>query len=165
MNQPETQDPSNTPAMPPEPPTVSGKLVVLVMFAFAAGLVALLYLYWEMHTRPFRPLQYAINEMYPGCQPRVVGGRYKSHLRNTPNTLRIVITVKFDPQAPESAAQSEEIAQSLANLAVRHLNVFAYDVMEIHLVQPVPENEPRVWSRTASPEEWGLHPNESPPNS
>ena len=43
-------------------------------------------------------------------------------------------------------------------LATRHHDVFAYDILEIHLVQRVPENDDRHWSKSGSPAEWGLHP-------
>src|SRR5918994_583321 len=39
------------------PRLVSGKLVVIGMFAFGLFLTGLLFAYWDLHTRPFRPLQ------------------------------------------------------------------------------------------------------------
>lgn len=131
------------------------------MFAFGSLLTASLYIYWDLHTRPFRSLQIAIKEAFPEVTPRVIGGVHKSHRPDNPKTLRVMLYVKFDPEAKESEARREELAQKVAELANLHHNVFAYDVLEIHLVQRVPESDDRHWSKAASPTEWGLHP---PPN-
>jgi hypothetical protein len=126
------------------------------MFAFGALLTSALYLYWELHTRPFRPLQDAIAAEFPDFTPRVIGGRHKSHREAAPNTLRIVLLVDFNPNTELAAPRSGQIASRLAELAGRHQDVTRYDILEIHLVHRVPEAEDESWSRSASPAEWGL---------
>jgi hypothetical protein len=128
----------------------------VAMFAFGALLTSALYLYWELHTRPFRPLQDALVAEFPDFTPRVIGGRHKSHRAAAPNTLRIVLLVDFNPKAESAASRSEQIASRLAELAGQHHDVSAYDILEIHLVHRVPEAEDESWSRSASPAEWGL---------
>lgn len=82
----------------------SGSWMVIMMFVYAGLMVGAMYLYWIDYTRPYRPLQEAINAKHPNSMPRVVGGRHKSHREGSQPTLRIVVTVDFDPlQAPVAA--------------------------------------------------------------
>jgi hypothetical protein len=146
-------------AITPEEPVpagreVSGKLVVIGMFLFGLTMTGLMYLYWDLHTRPFRPLQEAINAAMPGSLPRVIGGRYKSHRDNSPNTLRIVVRVPFDPEAQENDAERNRIAKQLATLAAEHHDVRPYDEVEIHLVHRVAEQATQQWEVSHSPAEW-----------
>lgn len=68
-----------------------------MLFVYAGLMVGAMYLYWELYTRPFRPLQEAINAQYPNSMPRVIGGKHKSHREGSKPTLRVVVTVDFDP--------------------------------------------------------------------
>ncbi len=120
--------------------TLSGRKVVLGMIAFGIVMTGTMWLYWEAYTRPFRPLQYAINEVYPGSSPRVIGGEHKSHKAEYPSTLRIVIRVDFDPrEAPE--AVTEPYTSRLLKLTAQHVDLSAYEQIEVHLVHRVPEAE------------------------
>ncbi len=122
------------------PKTVSGRAVVLGMFAFGVVMTGALWGYWEFYTRPFRPLQYAINEAFPDSSPRVIGGEHKSHKQAFPSTLRIVIRVDFDP-ANAAEAVVKPYTSRLLELAAAHADLSAYEQVEIHLVHRVPEAE------------------------
>jgi hypothetical protein len=129
-------------ASEPEFRSLRGRNVVLGMLAFGVLMVLALWLYWEMYTRPFRPLQAAINAEFPGSSPRVVGGRPKSHQDDSPTLLRIIIRVDFDPQTADEAVLQEHVDR-LRALAGQHLDLSPYEVLEIHLIQRVPEEQTR----------------------
>jgi hypothetical protein len=135
---------------------VSGRAVVVAMFAFGGLLTSALYVYWDLHTRPFRPLQDAIANEFPEFTPRVIGGRHKSQRAVSPNTLRIVLMVNFNPKSQSAASRTEHIAARIADLAATHQDLSKYDILEIHLVHRVPESEDESWSRSGPPAEWGL---------
>ncbi|MGD9857154.1 MAG: hypothetical protein AB7U20_19585, partial [Planctomycetaceae bacterium] len=59
----------------------------------------------------------------------------------TPSTLRIVIQVAFDPNAAADSEIERQTSRLLA-LAAEHLDLSAYEKVEIHLVRRVPEAEP-----------------------
>lgn len=126
----------------PEFRTLGGRSVVLGMLGFGVLMVAAMWLYWEAYTRPFRPLQNAINAEYPGSSPRVIGGRHKSHKEGSPNLLRIVIYVDFDPETAEQSTLDEYV-ERLHTLAAEHLDLSGYDQLEIHLAQRLPEEKTR----------------------
>ena len=120
--------------------SIEGRKVVLGMFGFAILMTAALWIYWEAYTRPFRPLQYAINEAFPGSSPRVIGGEHKSHKDENPSTLRIVIRVDFNPQEAKDA-EVEPYTSRLLELAREHVDLSGYEQVEVHLVHRVPEAE------------------------
>lgn len=120
--------------------SIDGRKVVLGMFGFAILMTGALWVYWEAYTRPFRPLQYAINEAFPGSSPRVVGGEHKSHKDENPSTLRIVIRVDFNPQAATDA-EVEPYTSRLLGLAQEHVDLSDYERLEVHLIHRVPESE------------------------
>ena len=66
---------------------ISGRLVICCIFGFAITMIAVLYFYWKMHTGPFLPVQQALANEFPGCQPLVQGGQRKMH-KGTPKILR-----------------------------------------------------------------------------
>jgi len=149
--------------------------MVLIMFAFAFAMIGLMYLYWELHTRPFRPLQIAINARYPNSMPRVIGGKHKSHQPGSKTTLRIVIAVDFDPTEgiprPEGTKPEDEdrltvtdamvldprVEQayaSLLQLAKDTTDLTPYELIEIFLEHRRPEKRSRTLFATRSQEEW-----------
>ncbi len=133
-------------------PGVNGRYVVFGMFAFALLMVGALWLYWEMYTRPYRDLQNAIAAEFPGSSPRAVGGRHRSHETGSPKILRVIIWVDADPNADERA--STDIARRLAALAREHHDVTQYDLLEVVLMQRVPEAESPRWTLTRPIDEW-----------
>ena len=134
------------------PGTVSGRYVVIGMFLFGFAMVGALWLYWEMYTSPYRDLQNAINAEFPGSSPRAIGGKARSHEEGSPSILRIVIQVDYDPNTDE--ARSHDIAARLAELAQEHHDVTQYELLEIHLVERVPEDSSRQWSVSKPVKEW-----------
>ncbi len=93
--------------------TVSGKLVVGLMFAFGLLMIGTLYVYWYFHTGPFRPLQEAIARAIPKSSPRVIGGKHKSHQPGSKNRLRIIVQVAYDPRSEEHASERNALAKSI----------------------------------------------------
>ena len=141
---------------------VSGKLVVIGMFAFGMLLTAALYGYWELHTRPFRPLQEAIARTIPGSSPRVVGGRHKSHQTAAKNTLRIIVQVGYNPTEAKHESERDELARSILQLARAHHDVSPYELVELHLEHRLTERPSEVWSSIRTPAEWDVF---APPQS
>lgn len=130
----------------------TGRHVVLGMLLFGVAMVTALWLYWELYTRPFRPLQNAIHAEFPDSSPRVIGGKPKSHRADSPATLRIICRVYFDPES--ETLQSEEMAARLADLAAKHHDLSQYELLEIHLEERVPEQPSRHWSVSKPVTEW-----------
>lgn len=122
--------------------SLRGRTVVLGMIGFGVVMVFSMWLYWEMYTRPFRPLQTAINAEFPGSSPRVVGGRHKSHREGSAPLLRIVVRVEFDPNTADEPVLQQYVDR-LHALAREHLDLSQYEMLEIHLYQRVPEDETR----------------------
>ncbi len=136
-------------------PRVSGKLVVLGMVGFALLMTGLMIGYWEAYTRPFRDLQVAVNARFPGCGPRVIGGRHRSGRDGAPNTLRVLIYVDSDDFNPEEeSARRTEVVRELVDLASKHQDLESYDLLEIRLMQALPEKKWRRWDVARSPREW-----------
>lgn len=131
---------------PVHPPgTVPGKWVVVGMFGFAMLAVSLMYLYWDLHTAPFRPLQEALGREFPYSRPLVQGGRRKMH-KGTPSLLRIVMRIEFDPYLDERKTQA--FADEITAFAQEHHDVSQYDAIEVHLHWPEPESEIKQWTTT-----------------
>jgi hypothetical protein len=133
-------------------PTVSGRKVVAAMFGFGIVMVAALWIYWELYTRPFRRLQTAIAAEFPGSRPGIVGGRHKSHKEGSTQTLRITIWIEFDPTAETQRAQ--EYALRLVALAEHHEYLVDYEVLEIRLIQRVGDSDSRMWMDSRPVTEW-----------
>lgn len=134
-----------------------GKWTVAGMLIFGVTIVGALWLYWDSYTRPFRPLQAAIRAEYPDAHPYVVGGRIKSHLNNSPNTLRIVLQQSlndFNPEENEKASLTRAV--ELYRIAKKYHDLKPYQELEVHLVQRVPEQPPRQWSLKLPLEEWAV---------
>lgn len=132
---------------------VSGRAAVLGMTAFALAIVAAMFTYWELYTRPFRPLQAAIAARFERSSPRVVGGRYKSHRPDSPAILRIIIRSPLDPR--EHAAEMRSMANELIAIAAEHGALEDYDRVEVFIMHRRPEQWTITWSvaapRTAFP--------------
>ena len=119
-------------------PGVRGQWAVLGMLLFGGLLTTVLWIYWERHSAPFRPLQDAIAREFPRSRPRVQGGRRKMH-EEGPRILQVVLKVDFNPQNEERNA--EDVADRVVALAQAHQDLSRYDQIEIHLFWPEPERE------------------------
>jgi hypothetical protein len=132
----------------------SGRVVVGWMFGFAVVMIAAMFVYWELHTRPFRPLQLAIAAEFEDSGPRVVGGRHKSHRPGAVPILRVVINVDYDPTADANAVRRDATARRLAELAEEHHGLRGYEQLELHLVERRPEQESRIWTDVQPTAQW-----------
>lgn len=133
-------DPQLTETGPPPslPPAarVSGRVVVVSMFAFGIAATSALWTYWAFHTGPFRPLQDALAKEIPGSLPRVDGGQRKLR-KGLPKILRAVLRVDFDPVT--ESAKGEQMLNRVETIARRHIDLDQYDVLDVYLYQGVPE--------------------------
>ncbi|MBD3674881.1 MAG: hypothetical protein HUJ26_15295 [Planctomycetaceae bacterium] len=123
------------------PRLISGKVVILGMFAFAACMTAFMWFYWKLNLAPFLPLQQAIvaNEELEESRPVVEGGRRKGQA-DAPNTLRVTMKVDYDPN--ENPARIDELEQTILELAKKSLPQFQeYDQLELNVYWPKQETE------------------------
>lgn len=118
---------------PARPPRISGTAVVLGMLLLGSVATTVMYVYWDLHTKPFRPLTEAIGRTFKNSLPKVEGGRHKKG----PNTLRVALRVPFTPET--DAAKTEETLAVVQDLIRRHQDLAGYDEVQIHLFQMVPE--------------------------
>lgn len=114
---------------------IPGHWVVLAMFVMASVATALIFIYWEMHTRPFRPLTEAVGREFRHSLPKVEGGRHKQG----PMTLRIAMTVRFKPV--KGVEETEAVVRRVVELARQHTDVSRFEVLEVYLIQRLPESE------------------------
>ena len=119
-------------------PGVPGKYVIMGIFGLAVVMTGSLWIYWDFHTAPFRPLQIAIAEHFPKSEPRVQGGQRKIH-KETPFILRIVMRVKFNPLLPKNKQQIGDMSSLLFALAGKHQELETYDTFELHFFKMKPE--------------------------
>lgn len=122
--------------------SVSGRLVVVVMFLLGLTATGILWMYWHLHMMPFMPLQEALAAEFSESSPRVDGGRRKQH-KGTPMILRVVMRVPFDPTAAdaENQDQIEARIERTRELAVRHAAIDEYELLEIHMYQEAKEDQ------------------------
>jgi hypothetical protein len=107
-------------------------------------MTGLMLLYWELYTRPFRPLQHAIAAEFEESRPAVIGGRIKSHRGGNPTILRMIVRVPFDPSRDEPAAR--RAANRLMEIASSGVIAMEdYERIEIFLTHHDPERETTNW--------------------
>lgn len=124
-------------------PTISGRLVVFLMFVFAVIATVLLSFYWNRHLEPFMPLQSALVQEYgKDSKPRVDGGQRKMS-KGTPKILRVVMGVTFDPQSAESDEQARARIREIARIAEKHAPLDEYDILTVHFYQENPGGQLR----------------------
>ena len=115
-------------------PVISGRWVVVGMFTFALTVTGLLFLYWHLHTSPFRPLTEVLAHEFEGSHPLVQGGQEKAH-KGTPKILRITLRVDFAPDDENNGERVDTVVDRIAQLADKHHGLAKYDTLEIHLVR------------------------------
>ena len=118
----------------PAPRTISGKWVVLALFAFGLLAVGVIWTYAVVELGPFEPLARALQAEFPGSRPHVKGGTP----RNKPPLLRIILEVDFTPTAddPRIITMTERVMA----LAKQHIQLSEYEDFELHFVRYVPES-------------------------
>lgn len=114
-------------------PGIPGRYVVLGMLATGLLATATIYIYWDLHTRPFRPLTEAIGREWKYSLPKVEGGTHKGG----PATLRIAMRVPFPPE--ETSAETQRVVNRLVELANAHSDWSRFEVLQVHLLQLAPE--------------------------
>ena len=133
--------------MAPRPPDreVSGRVIIVAMFLLGLALTALLFVYFEFNTRPFRPLRDAIGREFKRSRPNVEGGRLKGR---GAMTLRITMSVPFDPF--RDGSKSHDVLARVLVLARQHQDLTRYEKCEVNLIHFVPEKtaitKTFVWS-------------------
>jgi hypothetical protein len=133
---------TETDAPPPLRPAarVSGRVVVVAMFTFGITATAALWTYWTLHTGPFRPLQDALAQEFPGSLPRVDGGQRRLK-KGMPKILRVVLRVEFDPIT--ETAKGQQVLDRVEVVSRRHIDLGEYDVLDVYLYEGVPEQSLR----------------------
>jgi hypothetical protein len=127
---------------------VSGQFLVVLLLVLGISATALMFVYWEQHTRPFRGLREAIGREFRHSRPNVEGGRHKGR---GPMTLRITMSVDFPPG--EETAKSNQIVDRLREIVQQHTDVSQFDKVEFNLVQFVPQELAKTRTFTWVPNE------------
>ncbi len=112
------------------------------MFVMGITLTSLLYAYSKLHLGPFRPLQDAIVNEFPGSAPRVDGGKKKPS-KNTPTILRILVKTEIDPlsKTDESEQQLIFMRKRIGELALEKAPLPDLSILEIHIYKLLKEDE------------------------
>lgn len=114
---------------------ISGKWVVLGMLTLGIFATGLLFLYFELHTRPFRPLREALGREFKHSRPNVEGGRLKGR---GPMILRISMSVPFDPFVEETKAS--ELNSRVLEIAKSYHDLETFEQVQVNLIYFVPES-------------------------
>jgi len=133
----------STDTQPTGPPTgrvLSGRWVVIGILVFAITVTGTMWVYWRLQDGPFIPLEQALSTQFKGSRPRVEGGQLKMHT-NSPMILQITMKVDFDPT--RETERFEAFTGRVARFTRQRFDVQPYQILEIHLFQPLPEKEIR----------------------
>ncbi len=127
---------------PSAPRTISGRGMVIGMFAMGITATGLLYAYSTLHLGPFRPLQEAIVKEFPGSSPRVDGGKKRMQL-DTPTILRILMKSEIDPlsESEESVRKILALRKRIAELALENVPLPDLAIIELHVYKLVQEDQ------------------------
>ena len=140
---------SNNVIATPRSREFSGRSLVIGLLLLGVAATALLFIYWERQTRPFRPLREAIGREFRHSRPNVEGGRPKGR---GPWTLRISMTVTFPPA--EDSARATEIFNRILEIARQYHDLAEIDRVEVNLIQFVPQELAKtrqfVWTAHAA---------------
>lgn len=123
-------------ASPRQTQEISGKAIVIGMLALGICATATLFIYFELHTGPFRPLREAIGREFRHSRPNVEGGRVRGR---GPWILRISMSVPFDPYVEES--QAEKINERVLEIAKTFENLPTFEQIQVNLIHFAPEKE------------------------
>lgn len=111
---------------------VSGRKLVVLMFAFGILASGTLWTYWYYHTAPFVPLQRAISAEFPGSAPRVDGGQRKIH-RGTPTLLWVIARVDFRPD--QDSEKARQMVDRIVELTKTTIDSSDYEQVNVRLFQ------------------------------
>ena len=125
--------------------SLRGPRVVLGMFLFASLISSGLWIYFELHTRPFRELTDQLGETFPHSSPRVEGGKAGLH-KQTARVLRIVMRISYNPYEDEQRFLKQQ--SEILSIASQKKRLNQYDECEIHLFYQPAELKAQVRSVT-----------------
>jgi hypothetical protein len=108
------------------------------MLLLGVFMTSLLFLYFELHTRPFRPLREAIGREFKHSRPNVEGGKLKGR---GPKILRISMSVPFDPYIEEQ--ESKARTMRVLAIAAKYQELGSFDDVQVNLIYFVPEGDPK----------------------
>lgn len=122
--------------------TISGRWLVIGMFAMGITATGLLYAYSTLHLGPFKPLQEAIVKEFPGSSPRVDGGKKRMQL-DTPTILRILMKSEIDPwsESEESVRKMMAVRKRIAELTSENVTLPDLAIIELHIYKLVQEDQ------------------------
>ena len=139
------------PQLSKPPHVVSGRYVVIGLLVLGLIATILLFVYWDLQTKPFRPLREAIGRKFRHSRPNVEGGRPKGR---GPWTLRISLTVNFPPF--EDSLRATEVFDQIVELAREYHDLSEVDRVEVNLIQFVPQEVAKtrqfIWDARQSDE-------------
>ncbi len=126
----------------PSPRTISGRWLVIGMFAMGITATGLLYAYSTLHLGPFKPLQEAIVKEFPGSSPRVDGGKKRMQL-DTPTILRILMKSEIDPlsEHEESVRKMTAMRNRIAELVRENVTLPDLAILELHVYKLLQEDQ------------------------
>ena len=127
---------------------ISGRTLVIGMLCLGIAATALMFVYWDQHTRPFRSLREAIGREFRRSRPNVEGGRQKGR---GPKTLRISMSVDFPPA--EDSPRANQIVDRVRKLTSQYPDVNDFEKIEVILIQIVPEELAKTRAFSWSPKD------------
>jgi len=121
---------------------ISGRKVVVAMFALGIVATIMLWTYWKLRLMPFMPMQEALVVAFPGSSPRVEDGRAKI---SGAEVLQVVMRSDFDPtdDSENTRRQVDSWLMRTRDIAEERTVLSNYDVLAVHLYFPVQEKELR----------------------
>ena len=130
---------------------ISGSAVVVGMLVLGVLSTSMLFVYFELHTGPFRPLREAIGREFRHSRPNVEGGLLKGR---GPKILRISMSVPFNPFVDEQ--KSQEINLRVLKIARELQDLPSYEHVQVNLIYFEPETTAKRrtfdWSGAAANE-------------
>ena len=119
---------------PRAPREIPGSAVVIGMIFLGICATALLFVYFELHTGPFRPLREAIGREFKHSRPNVEGGRVRGR---GPMILRISMSVPFDPYLDE--AKAVQFNERVVEIAKAFEKLPKFEQIQVNLIYFAPE--------------------------
>lgn len=116
--------------------SISGRRLVVAMFAMGILATATIWTYWTVRMTPFMPLQEALIEEFPDSRPYAEGGSLKKSGRSV---LKVVLKTDFDPTSEQAADQVTARLDRTRELAEKLAELSTYEVMALHLYYPQKE--------------------------
>ena len=121
---------------------ISGRIVVIGVLLLGLLTTTLLFIYFEFHTRPFRPLREAIGREFRHSRVLgVEGGKLKGR---GPKILRISMSVPFDPSTSRIRQSNMPERSRVLAIAAKYQELASFDQVQINLIYFVPEGEPKL---------------------